>query len=102
MQCDLTCADADGAGLQTAVHQHGFLSGPDLLHGGADMREEFLTLRGQLNAAAGPDEKPASEGIFQIFNGSRHIGLIAVENLGGLGETAVLGYIIKNAVRIKT
>ena len=101
MQCDLADTDADGATLHIGLKQNSFFSYFDLLHSRSDMRKEFLTLWSKLDIAACTAEQCTTKCLFQIFDGSGHIGLIAVELFRCFGETAVLSHIVEHPVGIQ-
>ena len=98
LQGDALCGKAfdDRACLVCLLHTM------DLLQGKADVGVQFLSLRGQLNIAAGAEKKRTAQTLLQILDRPGHIGLIAVQGFCGPGEAAVLGNKVKDTVGIQT
>ena len=84
------------------MQRQAFFARCDLTHGRRDISEQFFSLRCQPDTAVGSVKQCAAKRLLQIFNGSGHIGLIAIQYFRSFGKAFVLGHIVKDPIIVVT
>ncbi len=101
VQRGLTGTDGNTSGRQRVDGGQLILRLLDLCDGAFDVGIEMFAFRGQSDAAVGPDEEDAADFVLQTVHGTGHIGLVAAQNPGCLGEILVFCHVVENAVVLK-
>ncbi len=98
MQCNLTGSDRDGSGLQALFSCNLLLTPLDMFEGNGYMRVKLLSLGGERDSMALPDEQGTTQLVLELFNHACKVGLVVHKNLGGSGKALILGNIIEHTV----
>ena len=98
VQRRLRCADADTAVLQSGTGTQLLLGLLDLDGSGGNAGIEQFSLRRQRYAPVAADKQHAAQLLLQPVHGVGHIGLVAAQHPGRLGEILVLGHIVEDLI----